>query len=550
MSLFAEDIVPVPEETARVAGAAFAKGNVYMRMRDELGTLYRDSEFAPLFAARGRPAESPGRLAFALVIQHAEGLTDRQVAEAIRGRIDLKYALGLDLTDPGFDYSVLSEFRDRILAGGMECRLLDDMLKQFQERGWLKARGKQRTDSTHVLAAIRQLNRLECVGETMRNALNALATVAPEWLRVQVTADWFDLYGPRFEQYRLPNEKTERQALGERIGADGFHLLSAIYALDAPEWLREVPAVQILRQVWIQQYYLQDERVHWRTKKEQGLPANSLLIVSPYDVQARNRTKRNLNWTGYAAHLTEICDPDAPHLITHVETTVATTAEVRMTETIHTALADKDLLPSEHFVDTAYTAAENLVSSRTQHAMDLVGPVQLDSSWQARTEDGYDIACFVIDWERQIVTCPQGRISQNWRVRQRGTDKGCIEVRFNPMDCASCPARSRCTKSVRSPRVLTLRPQAQHEALQAARQRQTTAEFKQRYKVRAGVEGTISQATRSFDLRRSRYVGLEKTHLHHVLVAIAMNLARVFAWLEGVPFAETRSSRFAALAAV
>jgi transposase len=549
VSLFAKDIVPIPEETARVASAAFAKGNVYMRMRDELGILYKDSEFAPLFATGGRPAEAPGRLAFALVIQHAEGLTDRQVAEAIRGRIDLKYALGLELTDPGFDYSVLSEFRDRILAGGMERRLLDDMLEQFQERGWLKARGKQRTDSTHVLAAIRQLNRLECVGETMRNALNALATVVPEWLRVQVSTDWFDLYGPRFEQYRLPKEQPERKKLGEHIGSDGYHLLSAIYALDAPEWLRELPAVQILRQVWIQQYYLQDGCVHWRTKKEQGLPPHRMLIVSPYDVQARNRTKRNLNWTGYTAHLTESCDPDAPHLITNVETTAATTADVQMTETIHTALADKDLLPNEHYVDTAYTAAENLVSSRAQHDIDLVGPVQVDSSWQVRTEHAYDIACFIIDWEKQTVTCPQGRNSQYWRVRHNDSVEGCIAVRFSPTDCASCPVRSRCTKSAKSPRLLKFRPQTHHQALQAARQRQTTAEFKQRYKLRAGVEGTISQGTRSFDLRRSRYVGLDKTHLQHVLVAAAMNLTRIFAWLEEVPFARTRISRFAALAA-
>jgi len=546
VSLKMQDIVPVPEETVRVARAAFPKGNVYMAMRDELGVLYQDSEFAPLFSHRGRPAEAPGRVVFVLIVQHMEGLTDRQVAEAVRGRIDLKYALGLELTDPGFDYSILSEFRDRIVKGGMEQRLLDDMLEKFKAQGWVKARGKQRTDSTHVLAAIRQLNRLECVGETMRRALNDLAAVVPEWLVRQVTADWFDLYGPRFDQYRLPKEKTEQETLAERIGADGYHLLSAIDTDDAPEWLQDIPAVQILRQVWDQQYNIEENRVRWRKRKE--LPPNQELIESPYDVQARNRTKRSLNWTGYMVHITEDCDPDTPNVITHVETTPATTGDVHLTETIHDALAEKDLLPSEHFVDTNYTKAQNLVSSRSEHDIDLVGPVQLDSSWQARAKQGYDITCFAVDWQAQVVTCPQGKRSQSWRPGKGDGGQDVIWVRFNRHDCSHCAQRDRCTKAKTAPRTLTLRPRLQHEALQAARQRQTTEEFKQRYNIRAGIEGTISQGIRSFALRRSRYIGLAKTHLQHVLTAAAMNLTRVFAWLEQIPRAQTRQSRFAALA--
>lgn len=546
MSLKIQDIIPAPEETARVARAAFPKGNVYMAMRDELGALYQDSEFAPLFSHRGRPAESPGRLVFVLIVQHVEGLTDRQVADAVRGRIDLKYALDLELTDPGFDYSVLSEFRDRIIEGGVEQRLLDDMLEKFKARGWVKARGKQRTDSTHVLAAIRQLNRLECVGETMRRVLNDLAAVAPEWLVGQVTADWFDLYGPRFEQYRLPKEKTDRQALAERIGADGCHLLSAIDADHAPEWLREIPAVQILRQVWNQQYDIRENQVRWRARKE--LPTNQQLIESPYDVQARNRSKRSLNWTGYMVHITEDCDSDTPNVITHVETTPATTGDVRVTETIHSALAEKELLPSEHFVDMNYTEAQNLVSSRAEHDIDLVGPVQLDSSWQARAQQGYDIACFVVDWEAQIVTCPQGKLSRTWCPGKGDGNHDVIWVRFNQHDCANCAQRNQCTKAKTDPRTLALRPRLQHQALQVTRQYQTTEEFKQRYNIRAGIEGTISQGVRSFDLRRSRYIGLAKTHLQHILTAAAMNLTRMFAWLEKIPRARTRQSRFAALA--
>jgi transposase len=184
MTLHACDLFSIPAETARVAEAAFPKGNVYMTMRDKLNLWYKDSDFAPLFQSnQGRPAESPGRLALVTVMQFAEGLTDQQAAEAVRSRIDWKYALGLKLTDPGFHYSILSDYRQRLIAGGAEQQLLDDMLRQFQKQGLLKARGKQRTDSTHVLAAIRELNRLECIGETLRYALNSLAVVAPEWLR-------------------------------------------------------------------------------------------------------------------------------------------------------------------------------------------------------------------------------------------------------------------------------------------------------------------------------------------------------------------------------
>src|ERR671922_1004348 len=201
MSLHAQEVPPVPEETIRVAHAAFPHGNVYMRMRDELGTIYHDHLFAHLFPARGQPAEAPWRLALTTVMQFAEGLSDRQAADAVRSQIDWKYALSLELTDPGFDHTVLSEFRTRLVAGQAELLLLDSFLARVRERGLLKTRGRQRPDSTHVLAAIRVLNRLELVGETLRHALNRLAVIAPDWLRTQVPPAWFDRYASRIENY-------------------------------------------------------------------------------------------------------------------------------------------------------------------------------------------------------------------------------------------------------------------------------------------------------------------------------------------------------------
>jgi len=146
--------------------------------------------------------------------------------------------------------------------------------------------------------------------------------VAPDWLLEQVSADWFGLYGPRFENYRSPQEQAEREALQVRIGQDGYHLLGAIYSDEAPGWLRELPGAQVLRRVWVQQYYREGDAVHARTKKKFGQPANHLMILSPYDVEARNRTKRDTNWTGYTLHLTEMCETQHPNLITdHTITT-------------------------------------------------------------------------------------------------------------------------------------------------------------------------------------------------------------------------------------
>jgi transposase len=546
MTLQPRDWTIIPEQTAQIARAAFAKGNIYMKMRDELGVIYSESDFVTLFRADcGQPPISPAQLALVSVMQFAEGLTDRQTADAVRARLDWKYALGLELTDPGFDFSVLSEFRSRLIKSGRESQLLEQMLKCFKQKGLIKARGKARTDSTHVLAAIHQLNRIECVAETLRHVLNELATVAPEWLSKQVSRDWFDRYSSRLEQSRLPPTKQEQQQLAITIGCDGHQLLSAIYDGKAPQPLQQLPCVEILRQVWVQQYYLDTGVVQWRTTD--NLPPNKQLIFSPYDPEARNRTKRQMNWTGYTVHLTETCDSDKPHLITHVETTPATTGDVEMTAVIHQALADKDLLPGEHLVDTAYVDAEHLLCSRDEYDLDLVGPVPSDTSWQAQTGQGFDLSCFQVDWEAKRVICPMGSQSHSWRLHCDNYDNPVVRVRFRSSDCRACSSRSQCTRSPKLSRVLTLRPMAQHLALTAARERQTTTEFKQRYAKRAGVEGTISQAVGAFGLRHCRYIGLAKTHLQHIATAAAINFSRLFDWLRAVPRSQTRQSRFAAL---
>src|SRR5499433_1440862 len=250
MSLRPQPIGPIPEQTARVAHAAFPKGHPYLTLRDHLGTIFQDADFAALFPAWGYPGLPPWRLALVTIMQFRENLADRQAAEAVRARIDWKYLLGLALTDPGFDFSVLSEFRDRLLASSAEELLLDQFLERCRAMGWLKVRGAQRTDSTHVLAAIRVLNRLELVAETLRAALNELATVAPTWLQGVAPLEWYERYGKRIEDTRLPQGQAKRDAYAQMVGEDGFALLDALEAPETPKHLQALPMLTTLRRTW------------------------------------------------------------------------------------------------------------------------------------------------------------------------------------------------------------------------------------------------------------------------------------------------------------
>jgi len=544
MSLRPDDEHPIPEATRRVARAAFPKGTLAMRLADRLGAIYRDEQFAALFPVRGQPALSPARLALVTVLQFVEGLSDRQAADAVRGRIDWKYALGLELTDPGFDRTVLSEFRLRLVDGDAALLLLDTLLARVRELKLLKRRGRQRTDSTHVLAAVRTLNRLERVGETLRAALNELAAVAPDWLRALAPAAWYERYGERVENYDLPESEAERRELAEVIGADGHELLLALEAANRPE-LGALPAVTVLRRVWDEQYVETAGRVALRAVEAMPSPAG--LVASPYDPQARYSSKRGTAWVGYKVQLTETCDPDLPSLIVNVATTPATTPDDNMLAAVHASLAERDLLPSEHLVDKGYTDSHVLVDSRRRFGVEVVGPVADDPSWQAREGEGFDKSAFLVDWERRVVTCPAGKRSISWLPNTYPKNGMVFEARFARKDCTPCPLRAHCTRAKLEPRIIGLQAREHYEALHAARHRQTTPEFRARYAPRAGIEATHEQAVRRCGLRHARYLGLAKTHLQHIVTAVAINLVRLGEWWAGRAKAPTRRSRFAAL---
>ncbi|WP_338674350.1 transposase [Streptomyces sp. SCSIO 30461] len=562
----------MPELTARVARAAAARGEVplAMRVRDELGALFADAEFAVAFGRRGRRGWSPGRLAMVTVLQMAENLTDRAAVQRVRFDLSWKYCLGLELEDVGFDASVLSEFRTRVVEHGLEERVLDLLLAVLKEKGLVKAGGKQRTDSTHVLAAVRELNRLELAGETVRAALEALSAAAPDWVAQMLDiAGWNRRYGRRIDaNWRPPGSQTQRDQLALDYGRDAVALLRTVHHPAAPAWLRQLPAVQVLRQVTVQNYLITTdssgvEAVKRREADTDGLPPGRVRLTSPYDLDARYGGKEDLRWTGYKLHISEVCQlaqpddeaprpgrrarPPVPNVITHVATTDATVPDVKLVEPVHQALDGRDLLPGEHYLDSGYASAELVVDSLNTFGVALVTPLQGGTSRQQREKAGCQREAFAIDWDARQATCPQGASSRFWSpARQKGREV--IVVRFDQADCVPCPARAECTNATRWGRQLTLRPRPLHDLIHANHTAQGDEGWRATYALRAGAEGTIRQAMAVTGNRRDgHYRGLGKTHLEHVFSAVALNLIRLDAWWNGQPLDHTRTSHLARL---
>jgi transposase len=535
----------IPPETARVAHAALSAENLYVKLRDCLGTLFDDELFVHLFPRNGQPAEAPWRLALVVILQFAEGLSDREAASAVRSRIDWKYLLGLELTDSGFDYSVLSRFRDRLIDGRAEMSLLQRLLEKCKSLRLLRLRSDMRTDSTHVVASIRNMNRNELVGETLRAALNVLSTVDPKWLSTTVDASWYLKYARRFECSRQPQTKEGIIAATEEIGRDGIALLERIWCDQSPSYLRTLPAVETLRRCWVSQFWTDNGVL--RMRHSGNLPPSPVRIDSPYDLDAHYGVKRSTEWIGYKVHFTEICSPGMPHLITNVDTDAAHAPDASHVVRGQDELARRNLLPRRQLVDGSYIGSQIVLESRKKHAVELIGPMK-QNSHHARTKNGYDVSAFQIDWNGHFAICPQGKRSTGWWPSTSNTGRVSISTKFSRTDCRNCQVNALCTaNSEKNSRKLSLLPREEHGLLIASRIEQRSPQWKQLYNKRAGIEGTFSQGVRSVGLRRSRYRGLQKTHLQNIAIACAINLQRLSDYLGGVPPAVTRTSAFARL---
>ena len=400
----------------------------------------------------------------------------------------------------------------------------------------------------------------------MRACLEALAAADPGWVAAALDTSWQRRYGARVDSWRMPSSKTKRVALGNDFARDGHALLHAVCHPGTPGWLRGLPAVDVLRRVLVQHTKLTTDRagrevVTLRDADTDGLPPGRSRIVSPYDVDARWGGKRDLAWCGFKLHVSESCDAEAPagpvdtdnwvpdeppNLITNVATTDASVPDTVMTEPIHQALAERGVLPGEHYLDSGYPSADLLVSSLTDYGVRLVTPMLADTSPQARAGEGFDRSGFTIDWPARTVTCPQGKTSTWWTpAAQRGTDV--IVVKYAGELCQACPVKAKCTTATRGGRQLTLRPQPVQQALDAARADQATTAWQAKYTRRAGVESMIAQATKVTDARRARYRGLAKTSLDHNVKAAALNLIRLDAWWNGQVLDPRRTSHLSRL---
>jgi transposase len=493
----------VPAGTARVARAVFPKGCLAIRIRDALGALFEDTQFTGLFAVRGRPAVSPARLALVLVLQFAGGLSDRQAADAVRGRIDWKYALGLELTDTGFDASVLSEFRTRLLTHDQAERLLHQMLERLRAQGLLVRGGRQRTDATCVVAAVRELNRLELVTETMRAALEALAAAAPEWLVALAPTDWYQRYGQRASDYRLPQAKAARAALAVTVGADGLALLDAVRAADAPGWLRQVPAVQTLRAVsGSSSTTATGKGLRWRGKGE--VPPAALAIDSRYDTDARYAVKRGAGWRGYKAHFTETCE----HLVDRVLCQRGRCAG----------------RPRRPWCRAGRPAAARLRLAGPRRGRLRPHPVRHRLGPQAgHLPQRQDRPQLAPGHQPPRAADRAGHLPH--RPLHPLPRPGPLHPRAHQPPPSHLPAPPAIRDPAQHPR------RAGHPGLAEP----LRPPLRDRGHHRAG--------SHRGDVHRTRYRGLPKTHLQHVLTALALNLVRVDAWLTGTPLGGSWTSR-------
>lgn len=290
------------------------------------------------------------------------------------------------------------------------------------------------------------------------------------------------------------------------VGAYGQRFLAEIDDPNTPQDLANLAEIEILRTVW-EQWYVEDPGGGlWARDPEEMLEA-AHRIESPYEVEACYSSKRQSGWVGYKVHLTESCDEGSPSLITGVHTTPATSTDVRQLSDIQESLASSAVLPTEQLADAAYVSGGQ-PHRKPYPPIDLIGPAYQDKSWQAKAKEGFDVANFQVSWNKGVVTCPKGKESILWSEAKTARHRNMTRVAFDPAECTACPSRSLCTRD-RS-RSLTLQPQQEHEAIQAARKRQRTEEFTKIYSQRAGIEGTVSQGVRSFGLRKARYRGTEE----------------------------------------
>ena len=529
--------VEVPELTARVARVSNPAGTTAMWVRDRLDGLWEDEDFAGWYPRDGRPGLSPAQLATVSVLQFLLDLSDRGAAEAVRCRIDFKYALGLDLDDPGFHHSVLGGFRELLLEDGRADGLLDLALARLKEAGLVRERTTQRTGSTHVLAAVRDLTRLELVTEAVRAALEEVARTAGDVLEGLVDDEWGRRYG---RPVRLGKNPTRPKTRMNDTGTDARLLLEHL-ATSFPGLLRG-PQVEALRQVMVQNYHWDAAgRLRWRDDDDgSGLPppascppttrppATPAGARSPAGPATSPTSPRPAPPTAPTSSPTSPpCPPPAPTPQPWLASTPGwSTGACSPPGTSPAAAAPpwpawsgpgaSTRSPSPgrcRATPPASTAPGRATPARLPHRLRPPGS-----------------------------HLPQGQVSKGWHGPYPTSSPDAaplIVARFTKDQCRPCPARAACTTSGDGKRTVGFPPRELHELQARNRADQQDPAWHKRYAVRSGIEGTVCELAHGHGMRHSRYRGQPKAHLQHVLTAIAVNIER----LSQLPPGESTSPR-------
>lgn len=502
----------IPEETAQLVEPLLGANDLYRFIGDNVGDFLKLSDFADLYSRLGRGAICPVILSLVTVFQYLENIPDREAAQWAVLRMDWKYALHVPLTWSGFHFSSLSTFRERLVIHEAEQLVFEQVLAWLRQSGFLKKKGKQRTDSTHVVGHVAHLSRLELVWETMRLALREMQKAAPTWYAQTIPASFDESYRKRQHDWRISKSEVARYL--QQAGQDGCWLLGQL-GPSTPAQVLEAAGVVTMRQVWQQQFVCVDGEAQTRTKVK-----GKDIIVSPHETEARWSRKRSTEWEGYKLHVTETVEREGDvAFITDIMTTPANTGDSEVVDEIQTRLQERDLLPDELYVDQGYVSGANLAHSHDA-GLTLMGPAPADVG---KKPEGYRQADFTINLSNKTAICPLGNQAAEWFPISKPDGYVGAKVNFG-RQCLTCPARTQCAPG-NSGRTLEVNPYLSF--LQERRAEQQTEAFHLQMKQRAAIEGTLSACVRKNGARRARYRGLAKTRLQHLLMGAAVNLKRL-----------------------
>jgi len=502
--------IDIPEEVRIWGETHLESDDLYRIIGDQLFSFISVDELTSMYSKIGRPSINPIILSLVTIFQYLEEIPDRVAAQWVKTRLDWKYALHLPLHDFGFHYSDLSNFRKRLLAHDKESLIFDELLKKIESLGFLKKRKYQRTDSTHVLAVVRHLSRLENLSESLRVALKAIEKADPAFYEMKIPVLYREHWDKPLSDYQMTDE--ERKEALERVGQDIHWLLSFLKA-NKESFLR-LPELEVLQTLFSQHFEIQAQEVHLKKEVTSGKEK----IQTPHDPEARYSTKRGKSWTGYKTHTTETANEKGEvNFITDITTTNACERDNETLPQIQENLEERGLEPEQQYTDKAYVTGDNLADSQ-EKGIKLMGEASELSNNGLYTADE-----FTIDYESKTATCPAGCTSCSWKEFNSGKHQGEIQISFG-QQCQDCPHKGKCTQDKAGRR---LRLHRHYELLKERREESRTQSFKQAMKRRPPVEGTISEMVRAHGLRRSRYRGLAKTHIQNLMIGTALNLKRL-----------------------